>query len=181
MKTENKQWFTILFRQPSGRVIGDYKKNCAGDGVAWDGPAEEKDVRESAAKLSLECGEVDVFKGKSPGHLLVKYRNTTIVNEWAANQVRGVPLRDYYAAHAPLEPQPWFSPAMRSHPVKDREWEWCGGCKGGKECDGSADCHKLAQYQKDRERWEDDENKARLVQWPFAWADEMLRQREVKP
>lgn len=55
----------------------------------------------------------------------------------------GMTLRDYFAAHAPAEPQSWFEPTMPP---------------------GPPDMH--------------DYYKELSIQWPYAWADEQLKERE---
>lgn len=57
-------------------------------------------------------------------------------------------VRDYYITHAPLEPQKWFIPFMEAERPKDGFLDW------------------------DREF-----EKQRYLQWPIAWADEMLKTR----
>jgi hypothetical protein len=112
-----------------------------------------------------------------------------------------VSLRDYFAAHAPPEPQPWFSPTMAAeqpkspsytmpkgfehlqtmanHWRKDPVWEL-----GGREEHSVEECNALeyyftqwTRYWMERDGWHCEQGRQRLIQWPFAWADEMMRQR----
>ncbi len=107
----------------------------------------------------------------------------------------GMTLRDYFIAHAPAEPQPWFQPQVPEGP-KGPVWDGePRTSEERKELDGwqegflriadikqprakafaiALDAHKKesAGHYKlvDRERY---------VQWPAAWADAMLLARAV--
>jgi hypothetical protein len=73
-----------------------------------------------------------------------------------------VSLRDYFAAHAPPEPQPWFSAVLPHEPEpiwNDHERD-----------EAPINFQAISDWRNQRE-------KERLLQWPFAWADEMMRQR----
>ncbi|MFA5377415.1 MAG: hypothetical protein WC455_16810 [Dehalococcoidia bacterium] len=61
----------------------------------------------------------------------------------------GMSLRDYFIAHAPAEPQEWFTP-------RDR--------------DGDASCAIFVG--------DEDYVKQRFIQWPAAWADEQIKARK---
>lgn len=61
----------------------------------------------------------------------------------------GMTLRDYFIANAPTEPQSWFCPVMSPFPATPYEiYKW------------------RREYKK---QW--------YIQWPSAWADEMLKAR----
>ena len=69
----------------------------------------------------------------------------------------GITVRQWFMAHAPAEPQPWFEPKMPPRPSPP-------------------------ESQRDRNRagialqeWGAEKRKQRLVQWPAAWADEQLK------
>lgn len=75
----------------------------------------------------------------------------------------GLSVRDYFIAHAPAEPQPWFRPAM-PRPCPERILkEGCDYPINGKE----------------RHEWHVEFERQRWIQWPAAWADEQLKAREV--
>ena len=98
---------------------------------------------------------------------------------------QGMTLRDYFIAHAPAEPQPWFTPETTQKPkspgsipatinnllsplerVEDnstKEWEI-----------------ENREYMSALARWHNEVEKQRYIQWPAAWADAMIAQREVK-
>lgn len=102
-------------------------------------------------------------------------------------------LLDYYIAHAPADPQPWFQPVMEAAPAavemprdmtqgeRDEYYRWV---------DGYADvqgmkCPRVIAYavavearQKRAAAWDAEYEKQRYVQWPLAWAKEMLKARE---
>lgn len=90
----------------------------------------------------------------------------------------GMSLRDYFIAHAPAEPQPWFEPKLPPAPKPDPSWCWCEGCKYDDDCRHDADCDKLREYRTRHDQWEADCQKLKYIQWPAAWADEMLKARE---
>ena len=108
----------------------------------------------------------------------------------------GMLLRDYFIAHAPAEPQPWFEPAMPlprtvhpgsipdATPAEKEELSGLGEFLGAEDCmqprvreyGVALEAHQAAERMRSQER-----EKQRYVQWPAAWADEMLRAREKEP
>lgn len=77
-------------------------------------------------------------------------------------------LRDYFIVHAPVQPQPWFEPiglpprpTPESPAIENPDGLWTSWVQ------------QQGQWQLlyERERW---------VQWPAAWADAMLKAREVR-
>jgi len=94
-----------------------------------------------------------------------------------------ISLRDYFIAHAPAEPQPWFMPSMP--PAPDLSI-WIGN--SGKKYDGERAAMSSEEGVQGRvrpankdayESWRNEQAKQRYVQWPAAWADEMLKAREA--
>ena len=65
----------------------------------------------------------------------------------------GMTLRDYFMAHAPAEPQPWFIPEMPPEPDPGMFFD-------------------------EHSAWVAEQYKQRYVQWPAAWAGEMLKARD---
>jgi hypothetical protein len=112
----------------------------------------------------------------------------------------GMSLRDYFIAHAPAEPQPWFVPVMPSHPrrvdepVEPGEWSGAEDDEMGEWWEGQIETKDLKS---DRARafalaydvynsasievedWQRENAKQRYIQWPAAWADEMLKARKA--
>ena len=93
----------------------------------------------------------------------------------------GMTLRDYFMAHAPAEPQPWFMPAMP--PAPDLSI-WVG--ESGRKYDGERAAMGSEEGLRGKVRpvnadayyaWRNEQAKQRYVQWPAAWADEMLKAR----
>ena len=93
-------------------------------------------------------------------------------------QIASPALREYFAAHAPAEPQHWFKPSMppRPEPVYERDAD-------GKRIHGgildvpAVNGETIAAYDDERER-------QRYTQWPWAWADAVLTARgtdEARP
>lgn len=103
--------------------------------------------------------------------------------------VRGMTLRDYFIAHAPVEPQPWFEPTMPKRPQfpdfgalpKEDQRDWNNErydyepekCSPALQAYGEQ--HSMAI--KAMHEWSKEYEKQRYVQWPGAWADEQLRLR----
>lgn len=81
-----------------------------------------------------------------------------------ASDHQGMSLRDFFAAHAPMEPTWDFQPAMPSprpevkHPISR---------------DGYAANHA------EIEAWDEERARQRMMQWPYAWADAVLAARDV--
>jgi hypothetical protein len=73
-----------------------------------------------------------------------------------------VSLRDYFIAHAPAEPQPWFRPVLPPEP----ESIW----NDYERDEAPVNFQEIANWRYQRE-------KERLLQWPGAWADEMIKRR----
>jgi hypothetical protein len=106
----------------------------------------------------------------------------------------GMSLRDYFAAHAPCEPQQWFVPTMSEPQPKrpaylDRktltqaelhELDGLGEYLGLNDLEQpriKKYAQELDAFEKaSRSYWKELE-KQRSVQWPYAWADAMLRAR----
>lgn len=102
---------------------------------------------------------------------------------------RGISMRDYFMAHAPAEPQPWFVPLMPEKPelpdpgrelsAEDAaEWRRLDefAAEEGNER-VKAFCERRSVAWSERHAWETERDKQRYVQWPAAWADAMLRAR----
>ena len=102
----------------------------------------------------------------------------------------GMTLRDYYIAHAPAEPQDWFTPKMdydcplvpawQHIQDPDLQAEVRGCCLGDYDPDSAAGIEwfeNRATIEAAHENWQKDYRKQRQVQWPAAWADEMLNAR----
>lgn len=108
-------------------------------------------------------------------------------------------LRDYFAAHAPSEPQSWFQPKMPAKywaPVpaftkmhdnttaeelsalRDYDSDWM--------CPEDVKEGRVKEYLLERQRLNTLEKEyyqkleyERLVQWPYAWADAVLKVRNM--
>jgi hypothetical protein len=89
-------------------------------------------------------------------------------------------LRDYFIAHAPAEPQPWFEPEMPPCPEPvyvsdDGEREYSNYYNASK-IEGEFFSQK---NNAEAAAWNTERFKQRYVQWPAAWADEMLKARKA--
>lgn len=103
----------------------------------------------------------------------------------------GMSLRDYFIAHAPAEPQPWFDPTMlpppaRPESIKDatdderQEMEGLGEFLAADDCRQPrvrAYAERLEAHEKAVSKWRREKEKQHYIQWPAAWADAMLAER----
>ncbi len=96
-------------------------------------------------------------------------------------QFPGMTLRDYFIAHAPAEPQPWFMPAM---PPAPNMTIWMGS--SGKIYDSEISAINSKEMTirhvagDEYDAWRNEQVKQRYIQWPAAWADAMLKAREAE-
>lgn len=97
----------------------------------------------------------------------------------AVEASRHFDLRDYFIAHAPAEPQWWFRPVMRTPRPKTRfvgenGTEYIDRMTAEKACgeDGWNNPNHEAQGE-----WDVELKKQLYIQWPAAWADEMMKAR----
>jgi hypothetical protein len=101
-----------------------------------------------------------------------------------------ITLRDYFIAHAPAEPQPWFQPVMpHARPsVPDRFAIEDPGTQADvfsawasdtdPETDGGIEwMNEYNEAIAAGNAWDAEQKKQRYVQWPAAWADEQLKLR----
>lgn len=88
----------------------------------------------------------------------------------------GMSLRDYFAAHAPAEPQGWFEPVMDGpRPMVYRLPRHMGG---GLTDDPFGESFLDEGQQRLADLWDAEQARERRIQWPYAWADAMLKERE---
>jgi hypothetical protein len=119
----------------------------------------------------------------------------SLMNTLERNTKSHISLRDYLAAHAPNEPQSWFKPVMRPSPsppprmpsdelpssvrMTAREWlsdpHWDVWVEHP---ELKPWCEAWGEYYADANAWEREQAEQRLRQWPYAWADAMLAERE---
>ena len=92
----------------------------------------------------------------------------------------GMSLRDWFAGRAPDMPS-WV-PGV--HAVLDPRYpsaegmSRCQGCKEEGECEGGADCEKIAQVVKDRQAFTVSFYLERVAAWSYAYADAMIEARK---
>ena len=86
----------------------------------------------------------------------------------------GLTKREYFVAHAPAEPAPWFNPVVAPFPPLAAHLRFCQSCKDGMVCDGTANCQEITEWRKGNEKWAANFNKQKYIRWPIAWADEMI-------
>ncbi len=112
--------------------------------------------------------------------------------------IPGVSAATYLAAHAPAEPQPWFEPVMPKHPTRPvRPWSSASELTDAERCEEAdldsfsitADEMKeprvrdyyvaMQAWEEARQDWAREQTKQRYVQWPLAWAREILKTLEI--
>lgn len=104
-----------------------------------------------------------------------------------------VMLRDYFIANAPKEPQDWFVPVMTTPrpvdssrlpenmtPDEKKEYDDYHLVSPSKTPRMVEWSYSRARFRKEKEKWEAEYEKQRCVQWPAAWADEMIKARDKK-
>ena len=105
----------------------------------------------------------------------------------------GISIHQYFMAHAPAEPQPWFDPVMPEPRPEDR-WADKSAPDGPYFDIRKAALHyksktlyaeNLRNYAEDAqnqwdEKWKNEFAKQRYLQWPAAWADEMVKREKMR-
>ncbi len=71
-----------------------------------------------------------------------------------------ITLHDYFMAHAPKEIAPWFRHTMKPIASSPTEGTLVGG---------------IIQHTQLSRDWNTENYKQRHIQWPRAWADEMMK------
>ncbi len=115
-----------------------------------------------------------------------------LTNDAFSPEFTGMSLRDYFIAHAPAEPQLWFAPAMPPKPrLPDKYAMLNDDDRRAFENDVDPDedptasdsyrsfCHAYVAARHAIDAWQNDLVKQRFIQWPVAWADEMLKARNT--
>ena len=147
-----------------------------------------RDLAMAATKGGLDAREV----GEALG-MLAPYSSSLddpITRQFASP----AGLRDYFIAHAPVEPPGWFNPVMPGERPKHPDLPANSGATAREieyvreywqvmpvaEIKNGA----LLEYVTARReayqaaaKWDFEHRKQRSLQWPLAWADEMLRRR----
>lgn len=96
-------------------------------------------------------------------------------------------LRDEFAMHAPDEPQSWFNPVMTYSLVLPELSEKEKSALHGYNTDdyGRMDFDLGSKLCSERNKityaYNNEHEKQKYIQWPYAWADEMLKARKVQP
>ena len=83
----------------------------------------------------------------------------------------GMSLRDWFAGQAPTEPQPWFEPVFTTPIPEYPVWD-------GMDPNGFKKL--LMKHETTLRQLGYEKEQARLAQWPYAWADALLAEREKK-
>lgn len=112
---------------------------------------------------------------------------------WPTARSEGATLRDYFMAHAPAKPQDWFRPEMPAAPrdpmpkpqdltpAESEElaaWGDVIDAKDMKEPRVRAYAEDVERQREEQRAWNIEREKQRYIQWPRAWADAMLEERE---
>jgi hypothetical protein len=112
----------------------------------------------------------------------------------------GLSIRDYFIAHAPAEPQPWFRPVVSGRPMalaepeEPENWSAVEQDEVDRWADNEIDAKDIKSERArafalaydvynsasiEVEDWQREHAKQRYIQWPAAWADEMLKARKA--
>lgn len=109
-----------------------------------------------------------------------------------AQSTGGLKLRDYFIAHAPADPQPWFTPAMPPQPrqrmekpddlTKEEREELAGwhdylSAEDMNQPRARTIAEDWERHKREYSAWRSEQEKQRYIQWPAAWADAMLAER----
>lgn len=101
-----------------------------------------------------------------------------------------ITLLEYFMAHAPTEPQPWFEPVMPPQPKRPSRFKELDEEDRQKfdqelpdyapeECSAAllefCERDSVARYA--QERWKKDRARQRYLQWPLAWATAQVQLR----
>lgn len=93
--------------------------------------------------------------------------------------INGLCMMDYFAAHAPAEPQAWFAPVMPTARPKDHYVGEDGTDYGqdGRRADREVGEDLFSNVNWDAQlAWDAEYFRQRCIQWPWAWAREMMAQ-----
>jgi hypothetical protein len=90
--------------------------------------------------------------------------------DYVAHMADGMSLRDYFAAHAPVEPWSFFQPEMSPRPVT--QWH------EGHPTEQCFEC--IPENWQAQADWDKERTRQRVIQWPWFYADVMLAERARK-
>lgn len=103
----------------------------------------------------------------------------TVVTNIDGNKVGALMVeRGYLVAHAPAEPQFWFKPEMPACPAYRVVGEDGTVYPSAQAAEQACDDNFGDNYQ-EIEAWKQEQEKQRRVQWPIAWAREMIKRLPV--
>jgi hypothetical protein len=87
--------------------------------------------------------------------------------------IEGMTLRDYFAAHAPNEPEDWFMPFVKTDRPTEIRIVWTDG-DNQTERTGNFGCKNWEELA----AWDMEYQRQLFLQWRWAYADAMLKARE---
>jgi len=87
--------------------------------------------------------------------------------------IEGMTLRDYFAAHAPHEPDDWFIPLMKTTRPEEKRFVLNDG-ETRTEYEGNFGCVNWQEL----DAWDKEYEREYMMQWRWAYADAMLKARE---
>lgn len=171
--------------------VGKYLERLAAD------PDEPAAARETAGRVAKHLLGM-VAKLSEPlgdgGPAFPMIRDTRYSPDW--DHEPGMTLRDYFIAHAPAEPQSWFTPAMPAEPgpqpappelMTEAEQDELEGYRNSGDAERMqsprvrAYASAMEEFDRSYSAWIAELHKQRYLQWPAAWADEQLRLRKAAP
>lgn len=111
------------------------------------------------------------------------YKAEEVDRTVGACPVDGMTLRDYFAAHAPADPQSWFQPAMPDKPKAPgpKPVEFTTYNESKLQVEVSPAAKKWRELQDAYDAWGAEYQRQLCIQWPYAWADAVLSTQEQAP
>lgn len=99
--------------------------------------------------------------------------------------------REYFMAHAPAEPQPWFKPVVEAEPpnpndlelpddIADEVHNWNFKRQKPTSLEAIAWISKRGHVEAAHVKWAAEKNRQTYIQWPAAWADAVLASADGK-
>jgi len=97
-------------------------------------------------------------------------------------QPGAVTILDYFAAHAPKDPQHWFTPKMDPPELpKHQSFDQDGmpiDAKRAQVIRDTEGADAISSNYTERAKWTTDYEVQRMLQWPYAWAMEQCKVRQ---
>jgi hypothetical protein len=93
----------------------------------------------------------------------------------------GITTLDYFIAHAPVEPQPWFKPNLPTQPNMGPEPRFIGNYEDFDEVSKKfydSYIRRIEEHKQELHKWSIECEKIKYTRWPVAWAVEQMKARK---